>query len=266
MDLSSKVQAQFESLKNINHKPLRDLLALLSLPQLLTSKSILLKDILSDPHFVKYKLPNLTSPPKKLGLYAELLFKEILLQNSRFDILYSNKQVIIKGITLGEIDYLLKHNEAIIHLEMASKFYIKTPNGQLIGPNCNDKWSEKKELLESKQSRLVNQHLNYFGLSHKVEEKVLVLARTFVLDSTFKSFFFAIYQKDCHQLVKCCAYYQIVELKSDWLFPFYIEKSAFLEVETLPDLEINKWLKISLYTKNKSLIGSGFILNNKWPN
>lgn len=95
---------------------------------------------------------------QKLGhLYEEAL--NVLLQDNRaYDVLANNLQLITEEKrTIGELDFLLKHNDLLVHLELAVKFYlIHKLDGEehYPGPDARDNYHSKLERLESHQLQL----------------------------------------------------------------------------------------------------------------
>lgn len=265
MDNSTIESLQIESLRKVGNQSTRDILAFIQMPEIQTEKSIKMSALINNPSFVDYPLFNRNSIPNRLGFYAEYLFKQIIEQNSNWDIILQNYQIKVADRTVGEVDFLIENKHRIIHLELACKFYIENKDGLLIGPNTNDNWVGKKSRLMNLQSRIVNKNLSRFNLKESAEERVLVKSRVFRFQPPMQSFYFAILRKNVEQLKECCSYFQVVEYKSDWLYPFYLNSTEFKEISSIHEIQFNKWCKISLYNKDKMAIGNGFILNNDWP-
>ncbi len=100
---------------------------------------------------------------QKLGhLYEDAL--SYLLENADgdipIDVLGTGVQIFNENkITQGELDYLLKVGEKIIHLELAVKFYlIYEQDGQIKfpGPDPRDDWDSKLSRLESHQLKMAS--------------------------------------------------------------------------------------------------------------
>jgi len=97
----------------------------------------------------------------RLGHLVERFVSNELKSNPSIDILAENVQVKQHKITIGEIDCLLLHNHAPIHLEIIYKFYLydeSVGNSELehwIGPNRKDSLIEKITKLKNKQLPLL---------------------------------------------------------------------------------------------------------------
>lgn len=98
------------------------------------------------------------------GRKMESFFSHAITHSSRYDLLAENVQIISNKVTLGELDFLLKHTETqqLIHVELACKFYLYDPyrkgNNEYchwVGPNRNDFLDRKIEKLKDKQLPLL---------------------------------------------------------------------------------------------------------------
>lgn len=105
------------------------------------------------------------TPPRRLGHYFENLYDCLLRDLLGWEILLRNQPVRSHGITLGEMDFIVRNpvDQAIEHHEIAVKFYLGYPfacsdnseAGPLwYGPNASDRLDLKSERLVSHQSRL----------------------------------------------------------------------------------------------------------------
>lgn len=99
----------------------------------------------------------------RLGHQMEHVFKQLIEQYKRYEILVHNLPIRDENRTLGEIDYILKDNETaqLIHVELTYKFYvvdlgISEPIHQLIGPNRGDAFYTKVEKIKNKQFELLH--------------------------------------------------------------------------------------------------------------
>ncbi len=105
----------------------------------------------------------------RFGHMMELYFSAWLASHPHYEVLAQNIQLISEGVTLGEIDFLVKDSSSneLLHIELAYKFYLlKHVNGspQWIGPNA-------KDTLEAKLYRL--RHHQFPLLRHPLFLKVL---------------------------------------------------------------------------------------------
>lgn len=74
----------------------------------------------------------------QLGRYYEKLWGYFFQNDSQFTLLANNIQIIKKGKTLGEMDFLIQDKlfDKVIHLEVAIKFYVL--NTHIINPQAED--------------------------------------------------------------------------------------------------------------------------------
>jgi len=101
--------------------------------------------------------------PKKLRLGHQLEhFFQFLIDNSYYETLVSNLQIIENKITIGELDFILRDTitNQIIHVEIATKFYLYDPSFEdelkcWIGPNRKDSLIQKMDKLQEKQFPLL---------------------------------------------------------------------------------------------------------------
>lgn len=99
---------------------------------------------------------------KRLGKRSEFLFEKILKSTKGINILASNIQLKNELKTTGEIDYLIEYKNQIIHLELATKFYLLDESidpvlsNQWIGPNRKDFLHLKVSKLKNHQFPIIN--------------------------------------------------------------------------------------------------------------
>ncbi len=95
-----------------------------------------------------------------MGRYFEQLIFFILDHDSEYEVLWQNKQIITdKGITIGELDLVLKNSEQVIeHWEIALKYYLQVKNSSdhrwYIGPSRKDFLAKKMRKLYDHQLAL----------------------------------------------------------------------------------------------------------------
>jgi hypothetical protein len=101
-----------------------------------------------------------------LGVYFEALWRFFLSHDEEVTLLASNRQVIDAGRTVGEFDmfYHCHRRNAVVHLELAVKFYLGLPvmqdadlqhAGYWLGPNCIDRLDLKINHLRNHQLPLI---------------------------------------------------------------------------------------------------------------
>ena len=113
------------------------------------------------------KAPNrgpevLTEPPaRRLGHYFERLYECLLKDLLGWEILLKNQPVRSNGITLGELDFVVRNpvDDAIEHHEIAVKFYLghreeDQDNARWYGPNSRDRLDIKTQRLTGHQSQM----------------------------------------------------------------------------------------------------------------
>ena len=97
---------------------------------------------------LEFKLPNNI----RLGHLAEKIVSELIKSSANYKVLYENIQIIDGKKTIGEIDFIIEElkTKALIHMELAYKFYLFDPSissepiNNWIGPNrmilCEKNW------------------------------------------------------------------------------------------------------------------------------
>ena len=63
----------------------------------------------------------------KVGLYFELLIEFLISNVLQGELTYCGQQVVEKGRTVGEVDFVFEHQAETWHLETAVKFYLFVP-------------------------------------------------------------------------------------------------------------------------------------------
>lgn len=97
-------------------------------------------DFTNSPKSLSMDFPNV----KRLGKRAEFLFEELLKSDKDIKLIDANIPLRNSERTIGEIDYLIERNKEVIHLELATKFYLLDESldteliNQWIGPNRKD--------------------------------------------------------------------------------------------------------------------------------
>lgn len=94
----------------------------------------------------------------RLGHRIEHVFKQLLEHSITYELVLHNLPIQQEGITLGEIDFVLKDVKTAryTHIELTYKFYLIDPSfsdpiHRLIGPNRRDTFFRKMEKIKNKQ-------------------------------------------------------------------------------------------------------------------
>lgn len=133
-----------------------------------------LRQLDQDPTALLQHLSALTS--KRLGLRFEALVAFWLALSPNFAILRHNNQLIIDGITRGEVDFILKdlRNDKIIHLEVAVKFYLGTEpfdnSFRWFGTTLKDQLGKKVKHLRQRQTQLSKKYPEHFPLAVDIRQ------------------------------------------------------------------------------------------------
>lgn len=243
-------------------------------------------------HLIKFVDNNVTfndtdETLKKLpvGKYAEQLLAAFFNQSEKFHLLANNLQLIAQKRTIGEVDFLLENCETkvYIHLEFAIKFYLKTTeDGEIkyLGPKAKDSLKGKLKKLHEQQLQLFPKH------NQLLPEKLQNLS--FQPKLLMKVYFFFPFEEwqsknqniategwwikvqDWEKLVDDASYFQFIEDKRQWIFPYSNQNETYNATESKKILEQlftdggNHSMLIRL-DKNKTIIDRGFVVGNQWP-
>lgn len=127
---------------------------------------------------------------KKMEGVVECYFQ----QCQRFDLVAKGVQVINGKTTLGELDFLVRQNQIIYHIELATKFYLydaslsENPTENWIGPNRKDFLYLKMDKLANGQLPLLHEGATQAKLREllplddvsAIEQRVIFKANLFV--------------------------------------------------------------------------------------
>ncbi|MBT6176245.1 MAG: DUF1853 family protein [Deltaproteobacteria bacterium] len=112
-----------------------------------------LEELDADPNPLLSYLEKL--PGHRVGRYFEALTNYWLRNLTTFDVVTNNLQLRRGKQTLGEIDFLFRDGEQLVHWEAAVKYYLQLKPGcedhEFIGPNTADNLASKLGRLFEKQ-------------------------------------------------------------------------------------------------------------------
>lgn len=96
------------------------------------------------------------NPHRRLGIYFEQLIAAGLTHLDGYEMLAHSVQIHTKGITQGELDYIIKlPDDRVLHIEVAIKLYLgigdTTQAEQWLGPNSIDRLDLKVATLKNRQ-------------------------------------------------------------------------------------------------------------------
>lgn len=103
------------------------------------------------------------APSLRIGKRVEFFLQYYIEQHSNYQLLAANTQIFDNKITIGELDFIIKHlpSQTIIHIEQIYKFYLFVPNLDSspfhcwVGPNLKDYLYLKANKLAQKQLPLL---------------------------------------------------------------------------------------------------------------
>jgi hypothetical protein len=130
-----------------------------------------------NPHPLIKQLEALKS--KRLGYRFEAFINYWLQISPNFTLIDHNIQIIENKQTLGEVDFIIqdKHSKAIIHLEVAVKFYLGTApyedDFRWFGTNTNDQLGKKQQHLTKHQTQLSLKYPKHF--SYNIDQRYCLL-------------------------------------------------------------------------------------------
>lgn len=100
-------------------------------------------------------------PTRRLGIYAERLMAYFFEHSPYIKLITHSFQVIRRGETLGEIDFIIEWKDELYHIELAVKYYLGIDDlnefKNWIGPSGNDNLSLKLTKALDKQLSLAKE-------------------------------------------------------------------------------------------------------------
>lgn len=127
----------------------------------------------------------------RLGHQVEYAFLQLLESHPDYEVLAHSLQVKKRNRTIGELDFLVRHNKKVYHIEVSCKFYlidpeISEPIHRLVGPNRGDMFFTKLDKTKKQQLPLLHtkeclQQLQALDIDpHKVIQQVYFIAQLYV--------------------------------------------------------------------------------------
>ena len=124
---------------------------------------------------------------KRMEEFLQLYFE----QSDNYKILAKGLQINKEKITIGELDFIVKENNSVIHLELVTKFYVYNPEEPIeinrwIGPNKKDSLVQKLHKLQSKQFPLLHKEPTKEALTSlqlnntEIEQQLCFKAQLFI--------------------------------------------------------------------------------------
>ena len=97
----------------------------------------------------------------RLGIYAEKILLFFFHHSPHIELVWYNRQIIENEITRTEIDFVIRFEDKLIHIELAVKFYLENHNGEWIGPNPRDTLKDKWDKVQSLQLPEAKREIEY---------------------------------------------------------------------------------------------------------
>lgn len=92
---------------------------------------------------------------KRLGYIFEALLLYFFQSSPSIELLLANRQIIEEKETLGEVDFIIKYEEVVYHLEVSVKYYLNEVDGELyqnwVGSSGNDDLANKIDKVINRQ-------------------------------------------------------------------------------------------------------------------
>lgn len=124
---------------------------------------------------------------KRLGFYAEALLSFFFQTYSKVELLFQNYQIIENKKTLGEVDFVIKWKDRVLHIECAVKFYLCVHSKDInnlhnwIGPACKDDLGRKIAKVKEHQLPIISSLKHDDLLSfYEIESYLFLKGKLFV--------------------------------------------------------------------------------------
>lgn len=172
--------------------------------------------------------------PLPLGKMNEFLFGCLLEKSNNYEVLDRNYQFIQNGVTVGEIDFLLKdlRSQEIIHLELATKVYLSVSEG-FVGPNMKDNLMRKVAKFDDQISKLDELWKKWsHELGMPVKHSNLILGRVWE-SSEHTPHRFRVYSREYLLNMKDSGFRWYLPSKKEW----FVDQNLFVDDLFGNDLE-----------------------------
>lgn len=120
----------------------------------------------------------------RLGVYAEYLLAYFFESSSEIEMLLHNYQLIHEKQTIGEVDYIIKWENRLIHIELAVKYYLALEptedRKRWVGSNGKDCLYDKLDKVKNHQLPLAKNKFFYAQTGLKPESFFLLRGAFFV--------------------------------------------------------------------------------------
>ena len=236
-------------------------------------------------HTVKHKKINIPNKKLPLGRYAEHLLSFFIMENDRFELMEQNYQLNEKGISVGEVDFLI-YDRLLLknwHVEFALKYYLKVSvnnETQFIGINTVDQMDQKINKLIHFQSQQtnINRHLlpDYLQNIDFASKIVLKGALFYPIEewlsrkeNCFEGWWTTI--QNLEMLLSTAHSFMVITEKRDWIFPYQINTKSYQQKQLKSHLEDlfhsnkpNAYMVVRI-NREGNFIDRGFIVRESWP-
>lgn len=200
----------------------------------------------------------------RLGFYAEYLLQFFFTNSPYIELIWFNQQVINEGVTETEIDFVIRYNDRLIHIELAVKYYLLTPTGEWIGPNAKDSFRKKWEKVKSLQIPIARRVISNALPGEELESYFFIKGVLFTHDENAQNQW--IYQSEGYTIVENGSRFVFPE-KPNWMADFVeyngktINRNQF---KMLLAEGMKKATSVISLSKNKQK--NYFIVTDDWPN
>lgn len=199
----------------------------------------------------------------RLGFYAEYLLQFFFTNSPFVELVWFNEQVINEGITETEIDFVIRYNSRLIHIELAVKYYLLTPSDEWIGPNATDTFRKKWEKVNSLQIPTARRVINKAFPEEELESYFFIKGVLFTHDENAQNQW--IYQREGNSIVENGSRFVFPE-KPNWMADFVEYKGKTISRNEFKKLLVEGIKKAtSLISLSKNKQKNYFIVTDDWP-